>query len=54
MIISHQPYMFKASILTQDIRKGIISKQKSFFYKVHKDSIEILFFWDNRQEPIID
>ncbi len=52
--VSQQPYMFKASTLTHEIRKGIVSKQTSFFYKVHKDRIEILFFWDNRQQPIID
>lgn len=52
--LSSQPYIFKASSLSTDVRKGMISKQTSFFYQVHQNHIEILFFVDNRQEPLID
>lgn len=51
-IISTQPYLFSAS-LTSNIRKAVISKQTSMFYEVHSTHITILFFWDNRQEPIL-
>ena len=34
------------------VRKAIITKQTSVLYKVNKTHIEILFFWDNRQEPV--
>lgn len=50
--ISKQPYIFKASEINQNIRKGLISKQTSLFYQVEKNRIIILYFWDNRQEPI--
>lgn len=49
--IADQPYLFKAS-LTVNIRKGLISKQSSVFYEIHPTQINILWFWDNRQDPI--
>jgi len=51
-LISTQPYLFKASVIKENVRIGIVSKQTSFFYEVHDDKIIILFFWDNRQDPI--
>jgi plasmid stabilization system protein ParE len=50
--ISTQPYLFKASF-TQNIRQAFISKQTSMYYEVHTAHISILYFWDNRQEPIL-
>jgi plasmid stabilization system protein ParE len=51
-LISNQPEMYKASINTS-VRQAIITSQTSMFYEIHKDYITILFFWDNRQEPIL-
>ena len=53
-LASKQPYMFKASEIREDVRKGLISKQTSFYYKIQEKEIIILFFWDNRQEPLFD
>jgi plasmid stabilization system protein ParE len=53
-LISENPYMFKASSFEENVRKGSISKQTSFFYEIHENEIFILFFWDNRQEPLFD
>ncbi|HCN82055.1 MAG TPA: hypothetical protein DIT07_00310 [Sphingobacteriaceae bacterium] len=50
--ISTQPYMFKGSY-SQNIRQGFVTKQRSLFYQINDNYIVILFFWDNRQEPII-
>ncbi len=33
------------------VRKIVILKNYSIFYEVLDDSIEILYFWDNRQNP---
>lgn len=52
--LSSQPYIFKASALFTEVRKGTISMLTSFFYQIHQNHIEILFFVDNRQEPLID
>ncbi len=51
-LISTQPYLFNASY-TLNIRKAVISKQTSMFYEVHSAHVSILFFWDNRQEPVL-
>jgi plasmid stabilization system protein ParE len=53
-LVSKHPYIFKASSIKKDIRIGLISKQTSFFYKIQENEIIILFFWDNRQEPIFN
>jgi len=53
-LISDHPYMFKASSIKEDIRIGLISKQTSFFYKIEENEILILFFLDNRQEPMFN
>ncbi len=50
--IASQPYIFKTYQGT-NVRKGFISKQTSVVYRILHDHIEVLFFWDNRQEPII-
>lgn len=53
-VLQEQSFIFKASALAPEIRKGIISKQTSFIYQVHPDKIEIHFFIDNRQDPILN
>lgn len=50
--ISFQPYIYKAS-LVENVRQAFISRQTSMFYEVRSTYIVILYFWDNRQEPII-
>jgi plasmid stabilization system protein ParE len=52
-LIADQPYLFRASV-THDLRQAILSRQTSMFYEVKETSINILFFWDNRQEPLFD
>ncbi|HEY8929020.1 MAG TPA: type II toxin-antitoxin system RelE/ParE family toxin [Mucilaginibacter sp.] len=51
-LISDQPYMYKSSF-SIDVRQAFISPQTSLYYEIHQESIMILFFWDNRQEPIL-
>ena len=50
--ITSQPYLYKAS-LVENVRQGIISKQTSLFYEINHNSIRLLIFYDNRQEPFI-
>jgi plasmid stabilization system protein ParE len=50
--ISQQPYLFKA-YQENDVRKGLITNQTSVVYRIQHDRVEILFFWDNRQDPVI-
>ena len=51
-VISSFPNLYKAISLKQNVRKATISKICSFYYEVNEDTIVILYFWDNRQEPI--
>ena len=51
-LVSKSPLIFQSVYELSEVRKGIISRQCSFFYQVKETQIEILFFWDNRQEPL--
>lgn len=35
-----------------DTHKCVVVKQVSLFYRVRTTTIELLVFWDNRQDPI--
>jgi plasmid stabilization system protein ParE len=50
--ISQNPHMFEASNKYRHIRKGFISEHNTIFYRIkpQKKVIEILVFWDNRQD----
>jgi plasmid stabilization system protein ParE len=51
--ISENPYMFVATDKRRNLRKGYVNELVSMFYKVYprKKEIELLRFWDNRQDP---
>lgn len=51
-LISEQPYMYKGSI-NNTVRQAVISPQTSLYYEIHSGYITLLFFWDNRQEPML-
>ncbi|MEO6149372.1 MAG: type II toxin-antitoxin system RelE/ParE family toxin [Mucilaginibacter sp.] len=51
-MISKHPLMFKALGNDPSVRKAFIHKNCSMFYFVGDNYIELLFFWDNRQDPI--
>lgn len=53
-LISEQPFMFKASLIHKNIRHGLINRHLSFLYEVHPTYIAILYFWDNRQDPLFE
>jgi plasmid stabilization system protein ParE len=52
-LIAEHPFMFKSSTLDENVRIGLITRQCSLFYRVTDSSVHLLFFWDNRQEPVI-
>lgn len=51
-LIASYPLMYKETGFDPNIRIALIKKLSSVFYEVKPDKIEVLFFWDNRQEPI--
>lgn len=51
--ISNQPYIYKSASFNNKVRKATISKQCSLFYEINNETIQLSYFWDNRQEPMI-
>lgn len=51
-LIAEHPLMFKSSTIAENVRIALITQQCSLFYLVNENSVDLLFFWDNRQEPI--
>ncbi|AOM77171.1 type II toxin-antitoxin system RelE/ParE family toxin [Pedobacter steynii] len=51
-VVGKQPFLFRASAIDTQIRIALVTKQCSLFYLVRDSSVHLLFFWDNRQEPI--
>jgi len=52
-LIAENPLMYKATTIDETVRVAFISKQTSLFYRVKDATIDLLFFWDNRQEPLL-
>jgi plasmid stabilization system protein ParE len=52
--IAEHPYMFKESKKKKSVRKGFITEHNSLYYRVkpRKREIELITFWDNRQDPL--
>jgi len=50
-VISKSPLIYQSTQFP-NVRRAVISKQTSVLYKVSGNYIEVLFFWDNRQDPI--
>jgi plasmid stabilization system protein ParE len=51
--ISKSLFIFKETAENPNVRKELINKNCSVFYEVKTEKIEVLFFWDNRQEPLL-
>ncbi len=51
--IRKNPNIFPASIKSKEIRKAIIDKNNSFYYKIdlYQQEIHLLTFFDCRQDP---
>ena len=48
--IAKNPEIFPAS-KNKDVRKCVLIKQVSIYYRIKKSKIELLTFWDNRRTP---
>ncbi|MEZ4957254.1 MAG: type II toxin-antitoxin system RelE/ParE family toxin [Saprospiraceae bacterium] len=49
--ISQHPKMYPASEKAPAIRKAVLTKQTSLFYRITDHDIQLLHFWDNRRNP---
>ncbi|WP_426667524.1 type II toxin-antitoxin system RelE/ParE family toxin [Mucilaginibacter sp. McL0603] len=51
--ITTTPYIYPVTEENTGIRKCLLHKNCSMFYKVYDEAILIVCFWDNRQDPLV-
>ena len=51
-IIEKRPNTFPAAKSKQNIRRTVVTKHNTLYYKVEKDSIQLIAIIDNRQDPL--
>lgn len=51
--ITTTPYIYPVVEENTGIRKCLLHKNCSMFYKIYDEAILIVCFWDNRQDPIV-
>jgi plasmid stabilization system protein ParE len=51
VLIQTDPYLHKPSAKGKAIRHCVLVKQISLFYRVEQNTIYLITFWDNRQNP---
>ena len=51
--ISISPAMYPIVLENHELRRCVLHKNCSLFYKVYDDYILITWFWDNRQQPLV-
>ena len=52
--ISNTPFIFRGTRENPNVRKGWVHKNCSVFYEVAGNQVHVLFFWDNRQDPLME
>lgn len=50
-LISQNPFLFQSSDFRKGIRRVVVAKLNTMYYRINADSIEILSFFTNRQNP---
>jgi plasmid stabilization system protein ParE len=50
-LISNNPNLFQSSDVKKNIRRAVISKYNTMYYRTKGENIEILSFFSNRQNP---
>ena len=51
--ITNNPEMFQSSRKKKNVRKALITKHNTLYYRIkpRKKELELITFWDNRQNP---
>ena len=50
-ILTSNPFIFQISDIEEDIRRAVIAKYNSLYYRINSDTIEIISFYNNRKDP---
>lgn len=49
--IQTHPLIYPAGEKLPNIRRAVIHPHSTLFYRIQKDRIELVYFWDNRKKP---
>jgi len=52
-LIAETPLIYPVAPENPALRKCVLHKNCSLLYRIHSYKVEIVYFWDNRQEPLI-
>lgn len=50
-LIEDNPYLFAESQNSNGLRKSVLSKQTTIYYRIQDNEIQIMTLFDNRQDP---
>tara|TARA_R100000935_G_C2815848_1_gene157283 strand:- start:835 stop:1137 length:303 start_codon:yes stop_codon:yes gene_type:complete len=50
-LISKNPELFQISKKKKNVRRAVVARFNNLYYRLNEDSIEILSFFSNRQDP---
>ena len=50
-LLSHNPNLFQKSDIKKEIRRVVVAKYNTLYYRINNNSIEIISFFSNRQSP---
>ena len=50
-LISMHPRLFPKSEIFYEVRRSVLNKQTSIYYKFENDTVKILYIFDNRKNP---
>ncbi len=50
-IIIDNPFLFPESIKSKGIRKAVLTKQTTIYYRIIDNEIHLITLYDNRQNP---
>jgi len=51
LLISKNPFLFQSSDIKKDIHRVVIAKHNNLYYRVKNNSVEVISFFSNKQNP---
>ena len=51
-LLSHNPMLYQPSDLNIQARRVVVAKKKTLYYRINGNTVEVLSFFSNRQNPI--
>jgi plasmid stabilization system protein ParE len=50
-LLSRNPFLFQSSDLHLAVRRVVVAKKNTLYYRINGNTIEVLSFFSNRQNP---